>query len=430
MEGLPVNLLHDLVKDAPLPRLVKIHQKFDALEIADVAQVLRTELAKRGVGERIKPGMKIAIAVGSRGVAEILTLTRLVVEEVKKRGGEPFIVPAMGSHGGATSEGQKMILAYLGLTEETVGCPIISSMEVTEVGRLDNGLAVLIDKNAYEADGIIVINRVKPHTCYRGPCESGMAKMIAIGLGKQKGADSCHAYGFKYMASFVVEMAKIKIDRTKILFGVGTVESAYDKIAKIVAVPAEDLIKTDSEMLVEAKAKMPRFLIDKIDVLVVEQIGKDCSGDGMDPNITGRYPTPYASGGPDIAKLVALDLTTATHGNASGLGAADITTRKLFSKIDFQSTYANVITSTVFRGASIPPMFDTDEDAIRAAVKTCNSQDISRTRMIVIQDTMHMGDIYISESLLEEAKANPNIEILSGPIEMPFDTDGNFRLFR
>ncbi len=424
-----MNLLHDLVKDAPLPRLIKIHQKFDALEVADVPQVLRTELAKPGVGERIKPGTKIAIAVGSRGVAEILTLARVVAEEVKKRGGEPFIVPAMGSHGGATAEGQKMILAYLGLTEESVGCPIVSSMEVVEVGKLDNGLAALIDKNAFAADGIIVINRVKPHTCYRGPCESGMTKMIAIGLGKQKGADSCHAYGFRYMDSFVVEMAKVKIARTKILFGVGTVENAYDKIAKIVAVPAEDLIRTDSEMLVEAKARMPRLLIDKIDVLVVQQIGKDCSGDGMDPNITGRYPTPYASGGPDIAKLAVLDLTAATHGNASGMGAADIITRRLFNKIDYQSTYANVITSTVFRGASIPPMFDTDEDAVRAAVKTCNSQDISRTRMIVIQDTMHMGDIYISESLLAEAKASPSMEILSEPIEMPFDAEGNFRLF-
>lgn len=424
-----MNILHDLVKDTPLPRLVKIHQKFDTLEIADVPQALQTEFTRPGVGERIKPGMKIAIAVGSRGMTDIPTLARVVAEEVKKRGGEPFIVPAMGSHGGATAEGQKLILTHLGVTEETAGCPIISSMEVVEVGRLPNGLAVLIDKNAYEADGIIVINRVKPHTCYRGPCESGMAKMIAIGLGKQKGADSCHAYGFKHMASFVVEMAKIKIARTSILFGIGTVENAYDKIARIVAVPAEDLVKTDSEMLVEAKARMPRFLIDKIDVLVVDQIGKDCSGDGMDPNITGRFPTPYATGGPGIAKLVVLDLTAATHGNASGVGAADITTRKLFSKIDFQSTYANVITSTVFRGTSIPPMFDTDEDAVKAAVKTCNAPDISKTRMIVIQDTMHMGDIYISESLLAEAKANPDIEILSGPMDMPFDSDGNFRLF-
>ncbi|MDR3564163.1 MAG: lactate racemase domain-containing protein, partial [Negativicutes bacterium] len=230
-----MNVLHDLVKDAPLPRLIKIHQKFDAPEIADVPQTLRVELAKTGVGDRIKPGMSIAIAVGSRGVAEIPTLARVVVEEVKKRGGKPFVVPAMGSHGGATAEGQKMMLASLGVTEETVGCPIVSSMEVVEVGKLDNGLAVLIDKNAYEADGIIVINRVKPHTCYRGLCESGMAKMITIGLGKQKGADSCHAYSFKYMADFVVEMAKIKIARTKILFGVGTVENAYDKITKIVA---------------------------------------------------------------------------------------------------------------------------------------------------------------------------------------------------
>jgi hypothetical protein len=428
MGGFIMNILNELLQNVPLPRLVKVHQKFYAPQVTDVPGTLRQELAKPGIIDRIKPGMSIAIAVGSRGVAEIPVLTKIVVEEIKLRGGHPFVVPGMGSHGGATAEGQRMVLENLGVTEATVGCPIKSSMEVVEVGKLPNGLAVLIDKNAYEADGIVVINRVKSHTAYRGPCESGMAKMITIGLGKQKGADSCHAYSFKYMAEHVVEMAKIKIERTNILFGVGTIENAYDKIAKIVTAPAEKLIEVDQQMLVEAKERMPSILFDPMDVLVVTRIGKDCSGDGMDPNITGRYPTPYASGGPEVSKLVVLDLTEATHGNANGMGAGDFITKKLFNQIDYESTYANALTSTICQPILIPMILDDDRAAIKAAVKTCNSRDISKARVVVIKDTMHLGEIYISESLLPEAVANPNIEVMGEPEAMKFDEAGNLVL--
>jgi len=423
-----MSIIQELLQEVPVPRMVKVYQKFDAPEVADVPGTLRAELAKPGIGDQIKPGMSVAIAVGSRGVAEIPVLTRVVVEEIKKRGGKPFVVPSMGSHGGATAEGQQMVLENLGVTEETVGCPIRSSMEVVDLGKLDNGLAVLMDKNAYEADGIIVINRVKAHTAYRGPCESGMAKMITIGLGKQKGADSCHAFSFKYMAEHIVEMAKIKIDRAKILFGIGTIENAYDKIAKIVAAPAKELIEIDKEMLIEAKTRMPKILFDQMDVLVVTKIGKDCSGDGMDPNITGHYATPYATGGPDIAKLAVLDLTEATHGNANGMGAGDFTTRKLFNKIDYASTYANALTSTVCQTIKIPMIMDTDQEVIKAAIKTCNCRDITKARVVIIKDTMHLGEIYISEAMLEEARANPNIAILGEPEEMKFDAAGNLQL--
>ena len=423
-----MSIIDGLIQDIPLPRLVKVHQKFYAPEVADVPATLRQQLAQPGIIDSIKPGMNIAIAVGSRGVADIPILTRVIVEEVKKQGGKPFVVPAMGSHGGATAEGQRMVLENLGVTEATVGCPIKSSMEVVEVGRLPNGLAVLIDKNAYEADGIIVINRVKAHTAFRGPCESGMAKMITIGLGKQKGADACHAYSFKYMAEHVVEMAKIKIKQTNILFGVGTIENAYERIAKIVAVPAAKIIETDQQMLVEANTRMPRILFDAMDVLVVTQIGKDCSGDGMDPNITGRYPTPYASGGPEVAKLVVLDLTNATHGNANGMGAGDFTTKKLFNKIDFEATYANALTSTICKPILIPMILADDRAAIKAAVKTCNSRDIAKAKVVIIKDTMHLGEIYISESLLTEALANPNIEVISESEVMKFDKGGNLIL--
>jgi len=420
-----VDIVKQLLQGFPLPRLAKIRQIFPALEVADVAGTLRDQLAKLGVIDTVKPGMQIAIGVGSRGVAEIPTLARVTAEEIRKRGGEPFIVPCMGSHGGATAEGQRAVLAGLGVTEATAGCEIRASMEVVEIGRLDNGLPVYIDKFAHAADGIVVINRVKPHTAFRAANESGMVKMITIGLGKQKGAESCHAYSFKYMAEHILAMSAIALARAPILFGVGTVENAYDRVARVVAVPASRLVETDKALLVEARAAMPKIMFDQFDVLIVEQIGKEISGDGMDPNITGRYSTPYASGGPDIAKIAVLDLSERTHGNANGMGAADFITRKLADKIDFKMTYANGLTSTVISPTRMPMVLDDDRDAILAAMKTCNARDLARARVVRIKDTLHMGDISVSEPMLAEARANSAIEILSPPADLVFDAAGN-----
>ncbi|MDR3589214.1 MAG: lactate racemase domain-containing protein [Negativicutes bacterium] len=420
-----MGIIQDLVQDIPLPRMVKVRQKFAAPEVADLVGTLRSELAKPDVGDRVKPGMRIAIAVGSRGVAEIPTITRVTVEEIKKRGGVPFVVPAMGSHGGATAAGQQQVLAELGVTEASVGCPIVSSMEVVEVGRLPSGLAVLIDKKAFEADGIVVINRVKTHTAFHGPSESGLVKMLSIGLGKQKGADSCHAYSFKHMAEHIVEMAKIKLEKCHFLFGIATIENAYDHVAVITAVPAEKMIEVDQKMLITAKANMPRIMFDPMDVLVVDRIGKEISGDGMDPNITGRFPTPYASGGPVINKLVVLDLTEKTHGNGNGMGAADFTTRKLLNKVDWDPTYANALTSTVCEPIRVPMVLESDKEALQAAIKTCFARDLTKVRLVRIKDTLSLGEIYISEALLPEAEANPDIEICGSPEAMKFDAAGN-----
>jgi hypothetical protein len=420
-----MDIVKQLLQGIPLPRMAKIRQAFAASEVAEVAGALRDQLAKPGVIDTVKPGMQIAIGVGSRGVAEISKLARVTVEEIKKRRGVPFIVPAMGSHGGATAEGQRQVLANLGVTEETAGCEIRSSMDVVELGRLENGLPVYMDKLAHAADGIVVINRVKPHTCFRSSNESGMVKMITIGLGKQKGAESCHAYSFKYMAEHILAMSAISLARTPILFGVGTVENAYERIARVVAVPANELVEVEKGMLIEAKANMPKFMFDQFDALIVEQIGKEISGDGMDPNITGRYPTPYASGGPDITKIAVLDLTETTHGNATGMGAADFITRKLADKINFEMVYANGLTSTVVGPGRMPVVLDDDRDAILAAVKTCNARDLARARVVRIKDTLHMGDIFVSESMLAEARSNPAIEVLSPPADLVFDRAGN-----
>ncbi|SDF08335.1 lactate racemase domain-containing protein [Sporomusa acidovorans] len=420
-----MGIIQELLKDTELPRVVKVRQKFNVTEINDIAAAIKQEFAKENIGDRIKPGMRIAVAVGSRGLNRIPELVRLTVQEIKQRGGEPFVVPAMGSHGGATAAGQEQVLANLGVTAESAGCPIVSSMEVVEIGKIANGLPVHMDKNAYEADGIVIINRIKPHTAYRGPCESGLAKMLVIGLGKQKGAETCHKYSFKHMAEHVFEMAKVKIANSKILFGIATVENAYDRISTLLAVPAENIMEVDQKLLFEAKEKMPRILFDPVDVLVVDQLGKEISGDGMDPNITGRFPTPYASGGLDANKVVVLDLTEGTHGNACGIGVADYTTRKLFNKIDFDYTYANCITNTTPAPARMPMIMADDREALLAAVKTCNARDMSKVKLVRIKDTLHLKDIIISEALLEAAQANPDIEICSEPMDMVFDDDGN-----
>ena len=422
-----MNIIKELLKDVPLPKMVKIRQTFNADEILDVSAALSAALVESGQLAQIRPGMNIVIAAGSRGVAQIATLVRTTVAEVKKLGANPFVVPAMGSHGGATGAGQAEVLAHLGITEEYVGCPIVSSMEVVEISRLPNGMPVYIDKNAYQADGIIVINRIKPHTAFRGPNESGLVKMITIGLGKQKGAESCHAYGFKYMHDLIPAMAKEMLQLAPIMFGIATVENAYDHVAKIVVAGAAELIETDRQLLIEAKAAMPRIEFSPIDVLVIDEIGKDVSGDGMDPNITGRYPTPYPTGGPEVSKMVVLDLTEKTGGNANGVGTADFTTKRLVNKTDFQALYANGITSTVVRPNAIPMTLDCDLDAIRAAVKTSNALDLSKIRLVRIKNTLQLGEIMISEAMLPDALSLANVAVCSEPFEMQFDDLGNLR---
>lgn len=422
-----MSILGQILEDVPLPRMARVWQSFPAPQVEDIPGTLNEQLAKPGIVDTVRPGMRIAIAVGSRGIADLPTLVRVTVEAIRARGGQPFLVPAMGSHGGATAEGQRDVLANLGVTEQTAGCPIVSSMEVVEVGKLAGGLPVFFDKQASEADGIAMIARVKPHTAFRGPSESGLVKMIAIGLAKQRGAESCHAYGFKRMAEHIQSMSAIALGRMPILFGVAVVENAYDRIARIAAVPARELQAADRALLIEAKANMPRLLIDSFDALIVDRMGKEISGDGMDPNITGRYATPYATGGPQFEKLAVLDLTEQTHGNAVGIGAADFTTRKLVDKIDFEATYLNSFTSTVAAVARIPVTLANDREAVLAAIKTCTAPDLAQARVVRIEDTLHLGGISISESMLAEARAHDQIEILSEPEEMRFDEQGNLQ---
>jgi hypothetical protein len=415
-----MTIINELLQNIPLPRMVKVRQNFDAPELADIVPEVHNAIDRANVLNKITKGDRVAIAVGSRGVAEIEVLTREVVNAVKSVGGKPFIVPAMGSHGGATGGGQKKVLEQLGVTEEVIGAPILSSMDVVEVGKLSNGLPIYIDKHAYEADKVIVINRIKPHTAFRGPVESGLMKMITIGLGKQKGAEAAHLYGFKYMAEHVPEMAKIVLKKIPIIFGLGSLENAYDRPAKIVAVPAEKLETEEPKLLIEAKKLMPRLMFDEIDVLVVDEIGKDISGDGMDPNITGRYPTPYASGGPATKRIVVLGLTEKTHGNVNGLGLADITTKQVMAGIEWEKGYANALTSTVVDTVKVPMALETNELAVKAAVKTCNTFDMKNVKIVRIKNTLEIKEIWVSEGLLAESTGKKELEILSDPSIMKY----------
>ncbi|MFC4401904.1 lactate racemase domain-containing protein [Gracilibacillus xinjiangensis] len=420
-----MSILHELVRDIPIPKMVKVKQNFDDQQIDDLGRELMVQLDEKGLEHQIKPGMEVAVAVGSRGLDRLVELTKVTIDFLKKHGAKPFIVPCMGSHGGATGPGQKAVLEHLGVREEVVGAEIRSSMEVIQIDQLENGLPIYVDKIASEADGIVVINRVKPHTAFRGPVESGIMKMISIGLGKQKGAEACHQLGFKHMAEHVPAMAKIIIDKMPIMFAVATVENAFDKVAKLEVLLSEEIEEKEPDLQKLAKASLPKLFFDQIDVLVIDEIGKNISGDGMDPNITGRYPTPYAYGGPDVTKMVVLDLTEQTEGNANGVGTADFTTQKLVDKMDTETTYANGLTSTVVGPTHISTAMPSDRTAIQAAIKTCNILDFTKARVVRIKNTLEIGEIEVSENMLADVESNDNLTKLTDLYDLEFDENGN-----
>jgi len=420
-----VNIFEQLVQDIKLPKMSRIRQKFLRPVLEDVSGVIREQLQREGVLDRIKNGDKVAITAGSRGIENFAAIVRELVTVLKERGAKPFLVPAMGSHGGATAEGQTAVLRCLGITEETVGAKICSTMEVVRIGTTDKGIPVCFDKYAYDADATIVINRIKPHTCFRGSIESGLAKMIAIGLGKQIGAEMCHATGLSNMSARVEEIARVAIEKSNIAFGIGIIENAYDETSRIVAIPRQKIIDEEPEFLIEAKENLPQMLLGKCDVLVVDEIGKNISGTGMDPNIVKRFTSEAIVCRPLAQRIVVLDLTKETHGNATGIGLADICTRRLYEKIDFYESYPNSLTSRVLMSVKIPMVMDNDRQAMKAAVKACFDIDYDDVRIMRIKNTLKLEEIHISENLLDEAMKNPRIEILSVPKEMAFDENGN-----
>jgi len=394
-----------------LPRFLRVKQHFEKTHVDDIAEEIKTRLAPHLIQVR---GKRIAIGIGSRGIANLKEISKSLVDELVAAEAEPFIVPAMGSHGGSTALGQTAVLASYGITPESMGVPFDASMEVATIGDLEPGLPIYIAKSALQADGIVIIARVKPHTCFRGPIESGLAKMLTIGLGKQIGADSIHHQGFRRFADLIPRMAQAVVERTSVLFALGMVENAYEQTYRIEAFSREDILSMEKEatLLAESKRIMGRLLFPEFDLLVIEEIGKDISGDGQDPNVTGLYITKCCTGGPQFQKCVIFDLTHETHGNANGMGGADIITRNLFDKIDFVSTYTNAVTHTEFLTVKIPMVAASKEDALRIALKTCNGTTPGKQKVVWIKNSGALEEIVISEALLEEAKAHPQIEVL------------------
>jgi len=410
--------------EVPLPRMATVRQLLDDRRLEDIPAAIAFELSRAEIARTIAPGMSVAITAGSRGIAHVDVIVRHIAEEVRRLGGEPFLVPAMGSHGGATTAGQLAILASYGITEDRVGAPIRATMETREIGRTADGLPVHIDRYAAEADGIVVAGRVKPHSSYRGPYESGLMKMMAIGLGKHRGAEICHAAGFGAFRQMIPAFGRTILARANVLFGVAILENAFDEAFRIEAVPRDAIEAREPELLEEARRLMPSIPFAEFDILVVDRIGKNFSGDGADPNITGTYATPYASGGPRFQRYVALGMSDESHGNGLGIGMADITTARLADALDFAAMYTNTLANRLPNVARIPMVLDTDRLALQAAVKCCLGIDLLRPRIVRIANTSRLDVLSISEPLLSVAAANPALEVLEGPSEMAFDRDG------
>ena len=420
----------DLIKNQPIPRMVRIRQNFDRshIPVEDIAATVQRELDREDLGGKIKPGMKIAITCGSRGMTNNALMARAMVDFVKSKGAEPYIVASMGSHGGATAEGQTQILKDYGITEEAMGCPVKSSMETVQIGL--SGVRkqpVFIDKNASEADGILLFNRIKPHTSFRGPYESGLMKMMAIGLGKQKGAESIHHQSPAIMHELVEEYGRTILENCPVLGGIAVVENAYDDTYLIKGLTPQEIIDEEPKLKEISYRTIAKLLFDECDVLVVDKIGKNISGDGMDPNISGRFVLPqYCSGGIDAEKVVVLDITDETHGNAQGIGLAEVTTRRLVNRMKLEMTYPTGVTNTFLHLMKIPMIMDNDREALQLALMCCpEAEDHDHMKLIRIPNTAHIGEIEISEGLLPLAKANPNIEILTDLYDLPFDGQGN-----
>lgn len=420
------SVVSGLVENVAIPRMFQVRQVFstEKIEAENIRRIMYEQMEQEKFASQIHPGMTVAITVGSRQIANILIITKTIVDFVKEKGGKPFIVAAMGSHGGATEEGQREILINYGVTEESMGCPVKCSMETVKIGTNEEGMDVLIGKDAAEADGIIVNCRVKPHTCFRGPYESGIMKMMTIGLGKQAGADVCHAAGFGQMAKYVPMFGKAILKHANILFSVAVLENAYDETAKIAVVNHDEIEEQEPALLEEAKSLLPQILVPECDVLICDVIGKNFSGSGMDPNITGTFVTPYASGGLKSQRVAILDLSKESHHSGCGMGMAHATTRRFFDKVDFDLTYPNLITSTVVENARVPMVMKNDKEAIQVCIRTCTGIDKDHLRIVRIANSLKIEHIMLSEAYYEEVKNHPNLIIETEPEEMKFDSEG------
>ena len=411
--------LHD-----PLPRFVKVGQEFDLSAISDINASVAEQFQRFANNDLT--GKSIAIGIGSRGIKQQPNVVRALIQELKTAGAKPFIIPAMGSHGGGSAEGQAAVLASYGYTEEGMGAPIRSSMEVVELGRIERNVPVYCDKLAMEADQIIMCNRVKPHTDFRANHESGLVKMVAIGMAKHAGATALHFHGMGNFNTLLPAATEVFLEKTRTLFGVAMVENAEENLKHIEFVATEDFFDRDAALLEMAKTSIPRLYFNSIDVLIIDEIGKDISGAGMDPNVTGRPPSslPGFDTGLSINRIVVRDLSEKTEGNSTGIGSADVTTQRLLRKVDWTKIYVNIVTAGVLEGARLPIVADSDRDAIGIALRGCFGVTSENARIVRIRNTLEMTTVWASEPMIADIKVNQDQNLLSEPFHLEFDTDG------
>ena len=405
-------ILPENAKEITLPKLVSVKQIFPNQYIQDIPAAVAQEFSKEEIRASLKQGKTAAVLVGSRGISNLSLIVKSTIEQLQKLGIKPFIVPAMGSHGGGDAQEQKKILEGYGVTETYMGTPILSSMETVFIGNTEGGCPVYVDKNASQADYIIPIARVKVHTDFDGEIESGLCKMLSIGIGKHNGCSRIHQEGFPNFPKVLPQVASKIMDTFNVPLGIAIVENAHENVHTIQAVAGREIVQQDKELLVLSKSLMPRLYFDHIDVLIVDQIGKDITGAGMDPNITGRIagmPTSPYYKGPSIRRIVVNKLTEASHGNAVGMGCADFVTKEFYDSIDLTPTYTNMMASCVPENAKIPMVFADEEEAVLAAIVTCHGIDKNDAKIVKIKDTLHLVDIQVSENLLPYCKGCPDL---------------------
>ncbi len=411
------------------PRMYRVKQRFEGPTLHNIPSAVRGTMASLHLGDKVKAGQTVAVTAGSRGIANIDRITRTVVDELKALGLKPFIVPTMGSHGEATAEGQRKILEHYGITEGSMGCPIKSSMEVVRIGE-GKGTPVFCDKNAWGADHIAVVARVKTHTDFDNEIESGLFKMMAIGLGKQHGAEHYHRAGHdRGYAEIFPSVGKTVLETGHILFGLGIVENGYDETAKVQALLPKDFWEGEKALLRESKTWMAKLPFERIDLLIVDEMGKDVSGAGMDPNVIGRPSVQKVPEYPKVQRLFVRDVTPACDGNAIGVGMADYTTKRLVDKINYKAMHMNAITSGVTEAAKVPMAFETDREAVQVALGMIGLTPPEQATVVRIKNTLLLVEMDVSEALLPQVKAHERLSIVSGPAPLTFDTKGSLPPF-
>jgi hypothetical protein len=407
--------------------MYRIRQRFDDIRVKDIRETVRAELG--GLSwSAIQPGHRVAITAGSRGIADIAEILRAIVEFLKSLGADPFLFPAMGSHGGATAAGQVAMLEQLGVTEASVKAPIISSMEVAELGTTENNVSVFMDKNALTADHIVVVNRIKSHTKFKAPIESGLMKMMAIGMGKQKGAELYHKAAVQdTFFKIITDAARLVLKKTPVICAVAILENAYGETAKITALKTGEIESREKDLLLLSKKMMAKLPFNEIDLLIIDEMGKDISGVGIDPNITGRnrdllgvFPHPA-----QVKRLFVRDITDRSKGNATGIGLADITTQRLVDKIDYAATYKNCITGISPEKAAVPMHFGNDREAIEVALGSIGLIPAKKSKIVRIKNTLRLDTAEVSEAYAETFQQRPDLEIIGGPYRMEFNGENN-----